>query len=399
MKQARTLTVVHYLVLIALALATAFPFLWATAFGLSSDAAVAYLFPHGFIPHQSAEACEAGAWCVGAGTAGEGLSIGTSLDWFRRVFEEMPFATYLKNSAVMALMSIAGVLAVSTLAGYPLARMDFPGRNVIFIAIIATMMLPSEVGIVPNFIIVKNIGDCADALQALLYGGDWLVWGALLTVLTLAGVLLWRGSRLTFNTLITIALVQLALVVTIAIKTTALLWAAGDGFWTSVQPALAPLAMQLFGTTSSPATWSGWVGLDSQFAAVVPNFATAFGIFLMKQAFEEIPQDLIDAARVDGATEMQILWKVMVPVTAPACAALAIFTLVSAWNDYLWPSIVISSKEKLPVAVGVFNDLTGPFATSDNLLMAAIVLTILPVLAFFAFTQRYFISGMDGAVK
>ncbi len=77
----------------------------------------------------------------------------------------------------------------------------------------------------------------------------------------------------------------------------------------------------------------------------------------------------------------------------------AFFTLVNAWNDYLWPSIILTSREKLPLAVGVFNDLTGPFATSDSMVMAAIVMTVIPVLVFFAFTQRYFVSGMDGAVK
>ncbi|WP_245579332.1 carbohydrate ABC transporter permease [Chitinilyticum aquatile] len=286
----------HYTSLILFALFTTFPFIWALSSGLSGDASHMYLFPDGFWPHEA------------------------TLDWFARVFREMPFTTYLKNSTILAFFTIAGVVAVSVLAGYPLARMKFPGRGLVFVAIIATMMLPSEVGIVPNFITLKHFGDAAAALQGTLgLGPDWNL--------------------------------------------------------------------------------REWIGLNSYFGAIVPNVAGAFGIFLMKQAFEQIPQDLIDAARVDGANEMQILWKVMVPVTGPSIAALAIFTLVSAWNDYLWPSLVMNSKEKMPLAVGVFNDLTGPFATSDNILMAAIVLTVIPVLVFFAFTQRYFISGMDGAVK
>ncbi|WP_245579382.1 carbohydrate ABC transporter permease [Chitinilyticum aquatile] len=286
----------HYAGLIAFAIFTTFPFLWALSSGLSSDASKMYLFPDGFWPHEA------------------------SFMWFERVFQEMPFLTYLKNSTIMSFFTIIGVVAISVLAGYPLARMKFPGRGLIFVAIIATMMLPGEVGIVPNFITLKNFGDFANWIQESIgLGSSW--------------------------------------------------------------------------------NMREWIGLNSYFGAIIPNFAGAFGIFLMKQAFEQIPQDLIDAARVDGATEMQILWKVMVPVTAPSIAALAIFTLVNAWNDYLWPSIVMNSKEKLPLAVGVFNDLTGPFATSDNILMAAIVMTVVPVLVFFAFTQRYFISGMDGAVK
>lgn len=157
--------------------------------------------------------------------------------------------------------------------------------------------------------------------------------------------------------------------------------------------------LQLVLTGSDEGTWRKFIGLNSYFSAVAPSVAGAFGIFLMKQAFEAVPQDLIDAARVDGATEMQILWRVMLPVTAPSIAALGIFTLVNTWNDFLWPSVVLRAKEMQPLAVGVFNDLTGPLSGSQNTLMAAIVLTVIPVLVFFAFTQRYFISGMDGAVK
>ncbi|WP_157669760.1 carbohydrate ABC transporter permease [Chitinibacter sp. GC72] len=394
----------HYSALLLMVAFTAFPLVWALAFGLSSDASMAYLFPDGFFPHQDSSACtlKAGSYCLFASDQ-PGQHIGFSLDWFQRVFQEMPFLTYLKNSLIMSVMSIVGVLLVSVLAAYPLARMDFPGRKVIFIAIVTTMMLPSEVGIVPNFIIIKKFGDWANALQALLYGGDWLAWLCVLVfaaALLLAAMLVYRQKAAAKSLLL---LAALAFVAQALLMAKVLAWqpdaAAGGDFWRAVQPGWAAIAHTVFGSTQSPASWSGWVGLDSHFAAVVPNFATAFGIFLMKQAFEAIPQDLIDAARVDGASEMQILWLVMVPVTAPAIAALSIFTLVSAWNDYLWPSIVINTKEKLPVAVGVFNDLTGPFATSDNLLMAAIILTVLPVLVFFAFTQRFFISGMDGAVK
>ncbi|MEN9657793.1 MAG: hypothetical protein RL571_1258 [Pseudomonadota bacterium] len=264
----------QYAGLIAFGIFTTFPFIWALSVALSGDPSNTWLFPRSFIPTD------------------------VSLMWFKRVFDEMPFMTYMKNSTLMTIESILGVLIVSILAGYPLARLKFPGRNFIFVSILATMMLPSEVAIIPNFITLKHMGL-----------------------------------------------------------------------------------------------------LDTHLGAIIPNFAAAFGIFLMKQAFEAVPQDLVDAARVDGATEMQILWRVMVPVTGPSIAALGIFSLVNAWNDYIWPSIVISSRDKLPLAVGVFNDLTGPFATSYSMVMAAITMTVIPVLIFFAFTQRFFIGGMDGAVK
>ena len=282
--------------LIAFAIFTTFPFVWALSVALSGDPSHIWAFPGAFLPHD------------------------ISMMWFERVFHEMPFTIYLKNSLLMSFWTIVCVVIVSVMAGYPLARLKFPGRGLIFAGIIATLMLPSEVNIIPNFITLKNFGLWAAALQDKLHlSSDW--------------------------------------------------------------------------------DMRSWVGLDSYFGAIVPNFAQAFGIFLMKQAFEQIPQDLVDAARVDGATELQIMWRVLVPVSTPSIAALAIFTLVNEWNDYLWPSIVMNTKEKLPLAVGVFNDLTGPFATSTSLVMAAIVMTVIPVLIFFAFTQRYFISGLDGAVK
>ncbi|KAF0813126.1 L-arabinose transport system permease protein AraQ [Andreprevotia sp. IGB-42] len=286
----------HYAGLLLFMAFTTFPFLWALSAALSGDPSKIWLFPDAFVPND------------------------LSLMWFKRVFEEMPFNTYLLNSTIMSFWTIIGVVVVSVMAGYPLARLKFPGRGLIFVAIIATLMLPSEVGIIPNFITLKNFGVWASSLQEALH---------------------------------------------------------------------------------LPSDWNmrEWVGLNSYFGAIAPNFATAFGIFLMKQAFEQIPQDLVDAARVDGANELQIMWRVMVPVSIPSIAALTIFTLVNAWNDYLWPSIVMTGKEKLPLAVGVFNDLTGPFATSTSLVMAAIVMTVIPVLIFFAFTQRYFIGGLDGAVK
>ncbi|SMC19795.1 carbohydrate ABC transporter membrane protein 2, CUT1 family (TC 3.A.1.1.-) [Andreprevotia lacus DSM 23236] len=288
--------ILQYAGLLAFMAFTTFPFFWALSVALSADPSYIWLFPDAFVPHDF------------------------SFMWFKRVFAEMPFMVYLKNSTIMSFWTIIGVVAVSVMAGYPLARLKFPGRGLIFAGIIATLMLPSETNIIPNFITLKNFGMWAAALQEHLH---------------------------------------------------------------------------------LPSDWNmrEWVGLNSYFGAIIPNFAGAFGIFLMKQAFEQIPQDLVDAARVDGATELQIMWRVMVPVSIPSIAALTIFTLVNAWNDYLWPSIVMNSKEKLPLAVGVFNDLTGPFATSTSLVMAAIVMTVIPVLIFFAFTQRYFIGGLDGAVK
>lgn len=133
--------------------------------------------------------------------------------------------------------------------------------------------------------------------------------------------------------------------------------------------------------------------VDSYAGAMLPNIASAFGVFLIKQAFEDLPGETLDAARVDGASEWQVLWRVAVPLTLPMIGALAVLTFVTSWNDYLWPAVVLNSQNKLPLAVGVYHDLTGPFATSTSMLMAAVVLSVLPVLAGFAFTQRFFLAA------
>lgn len=132
--------------------------------------------------------------------------------------------------------------------------------------------------------------------------------------------------------------------------------------------------------------------VDTYAGAMLPNIASAFGVFLIKQAFEDLPGETLDAARVDGASEWQVLWRVAVPLTLPMIGALATLTFVTAWNDYLWPAVVLNSQTRLPLAVGVYHDLTGPFATSTSMLMAAVVLSILPVLAGFALTQRFFLA-------
>ncbi|WP_051304876.1 carbohydrate ABC transporter permease [Chitinilyticum litopenaei] len=137
--------------------------------------------------------------------------------------------------------------------------------------------------------------------------------------------------------------------------------------------------------------------LDSYLAVILPGVATTFGVFMMRQAFQDLPQDMLDAARVDGASEWQLLWRIALPQCRPMVAALVIFVFVQNWNDYLWPAVVLKSREKLPLAVGIFNDLTGPFSTSTSMVMAAIIVATLPVLIGFALTQRYFLTSPGNA--
>ncbi|WP_020576930.1 carbohydrate ABC transporter permease [Actinopolymorpha alba] len=136
----------------------------------------------------------------------------------------------------------------------------------------------------------------------------------------------------------------------------------------------------------------GW--LDTQYPLWVPRaFTPIFGTFLMRQFFKALPQELEDAAKIDGAGTFTVYWRIMLPLAKPALAAIGIFTFVESWNDLLGPLIFINSPElqTLPVALALFQ---GQFFTQVSALMAAATVTIVPVLLVFVFCQRYFIAGL-----
>lgn len=262
----------HYLALCAIALVCVFPFWWTVVTALSSEGNI-FAFPPTFWPKAP------------------------TLDNFAEAFRVIPFLAFFKNSVLIAAFTVFWKLVLCSMAAYPLARMHFKGRRLVFGVILATLVLPSEVNFLVNFITVTKLS----------------------LVDTYAGVIL-------------------------------------------------------------------------------PNVVTAVAILLLKQAFEEVPQDLIDAARVDGASEWMIFTRVMLPLIAPWLATVGILTAVEAWNEYIWPSIVMSKPDQFPLSVGVLY-LRGTFGSSTRVIAAGTVLTILPTLAAFLFTQRYFMRGMDGAVK
>ncbi len=139
--------------------------------------------------------------------------------------------------------------------------------------------------------------------------------------------------------------------------------------------------------------------VNTYWGVVIPGMASIFGIFLIRQYALSIPDDMLDAARIDGASELTIYWKVVVPGILPILATLAIWTFLATWNDFMWPLIVLSdaSKYTLPVALA---NLSGEHVQDTELMMAGSVLTVLPVLAVFLFLQRYYIQGiMAGSVK
>jgi putative chitobiose transport system permease protein len=137
---------------------------------------------------------------------------------------------------------------------------------------------------------------------------------------------------------------------------------------------------------------------DSVRALILPNIASVFNIFLLRQAFKTVPDDLIDAARIDGASELRIWWDVLMPVIRPSLATVAIFTFVTSWNDFLWPSLMLPTMQNKTLPVGLAA-LQGMFSSDFRGTAAGVTMTVIPIMIFFIALQRQFIRGLSGAVK
>ena len=139
--------------------------------------------------------------------------------------------------------------------------------------------------------------------------------------------------------------------------------------------------------------------VNTYWGVIIPGMASIFGIFLIRQYALSIPEDLLDAARVDGANELRIYRSVVLPVITPILATLAIWTFLATWNDFMWPLIILSDDRRftLPVALAA---LSGEHVQDTELMMAGSVVTVLPVLLAFLILQRYYVAGiMVGSVK
>ncbi|MGE0386176.1 MAG: carbohydrate ABC transporter permease [Gammaproteobacteria bacterium] len=142
------------------------------------------------------------------------------------------------------------------------------------------------------------------------------------------------------------------------------------------------------------------LGLVNSYAGVVvPGMASVFGIFLVRQYVQSIPDSLLDAARLDGAGEMGVFLHVVLPLCRPIIATLALFTFLGSWSDFLWPLIVLADGARYPLPVALAN-LLGEHAQDTELMMAGAVLTVAPVIALFLFLQRHYLAGLQaGALK
>ena len=206
--------------------------------------------------------------------------------------ESFNFLVYLRNSVIVTVVATILTLLVNSMAAFSLSKYKYEGRNVFFLIMISTLMVPLSVILVPAFLVINTIG--------------WFD--------TLTGV-------------------------------------------------------------------------------IVPAVATPTGVFLLRQYMLTIPDELIDAARIDGASEWRIYAQVILPLSAPALAVLTIFSVMWRWNDFLWPLIVLSDSSNYTLQVGL-NSFRGELETQFHLILAMTVLTLLPITLVFAFLQRYITTGI-----
>ena len=214
---------------------------------------------------------------------------------YTQVFGKFEFGRFLWNSVFITVIATLITLLFNAMAAFALSKYRFGGQKWVFLLIISTLMIPPTIILVPNFLVVSELG---------LLNSPWgVIW---------------------------------------------------------------------------------------------PAVATPTGVFLLRQYMLTIPDELIDAARMDHASEWRIFWRIILPLSAPALAVLAIFSVMWRWNDFLWPLIVLSRSEKFTLQLAL-NAFQGELTTQWHYLLAMTVLTLLPVTLVFAFLQRYITTGIASA--
>jgi multiple sugar transport system permease protein len=221
-----------------------------------------------------------------------------TLEHYVALFTRLDLSRYLLNSLVNACTVTMVALVVNTLAGYAFAKFRFAGRDTVFRTLVAALVIPSQVGMLPLFLLLKSMGM-----------------------------------------------------------------------------------------------------VNTMWGLVIPGLASIFGIFMVRQYALGLPDELVDAARMDGAGDFRIFRTIMLPLMKPILVTLAVFTFLSTWNDFMWPLIILSDETKytLPVALA---GLVGEHVQDTELMMAGSVLTVLPVMVLFLVLQRSYIQGvLAGSVK
>lgn len=269
-----------HIILILVSILSIFPFIWLLSTSLKGGGENIFAYPPTIIPKDF------------------------TLDNYVGVWHRVDLMRYFINSMIVAGATVVLNLILSSLAAYPLARMEFKGKKITFFTILATIMIPFQAIMLPVYLITLKLH---------------------------------------------------------------LVDSYGDVF--------------------------GFIGL------VMPFAVSAFGIFLMRQAFLAIPREMEEAAIVDGCNVFQVFWKVLLPMVKPSLAVLAIFTFIGSWGEFLWPSIVLTKEAMYTLPVGV-NNLQGMFSSNWRYIAAGSIISTIPIIIFFLCMQRYFISGEnEGAVK
>jgi len=260
--------VILYIILILLTLIMLLPFVWMISASLKLNKDV-FTFPIQWIPK--------------------------NLRWqnYQDIWTTIPLGLFIFNTAKLTVIVTLLQLLTSSFAAYAFAKLSFKGKNILFIGYIATIAIPWQAYMVPQFIMMRNVFHLNDTH-------------------------------------------------------------------------LAIICLQAF---------------------------SAFGVFLMRQFYQDIPDELCEAARIDGMNEYQIWWKVMLPLSKPALSTLTIFTFVGTWNDFLGPMIYLTTTEKKTIQIGL-RMFISQYSTEYGLIMAASVIALIPVLIVFLSLQKYFVQGI-----
>lgn len=260
--------VIVYVILILIALIMIIPFLWMLSASIKSDREVFQMNPFVFIPENP-------RWSN-----------------YVDIWTKIPFAKFVENTVFLTIVVTLLQLLTSSFAAYSFAKLHFRHKNGLFLAYIATIAMPWQVYMVPQFIMMRKMG---------------------------------LNDKL-----------------------------------------LAIICLQAF---------------------------SAFGVFMMKQFYEGIPDDLCEAARIDGMSEYRIYSSIMLPLSKPALSTLTIFTFVATWNDYLGPLIYLKTQGKKTIQLGL-KMFISQYSSDYGLIMAGSVLSLIPVLIVFLILQKYFVEGV-----
>jgi putative chitobiose transport system permease protein len=264
----------HLAVMLGLAMAILVPLLWLVSTSLKGSGEDIFTNPPALLPAQP------------------------SLDAYRRLFEGTPMLTYIRNSAFVSSLTVLANLVFCSLAAYPLARLRFRGRGFVLALVVATILIPFQVVMIPLYLLMVQIG----------------------------------------------------------LRNT--LW-----------------------------------------ALILPQAATAFGIYLLRQSFQGVPVELEEAARCDGCSPLGEWWNVMIPAARVDLITLAMFVFIGTWSDFLWPLVILDDPGLYTLPLGL-QQLSSSFSLDWRLVAAGSVMSILPVLLLFIALQRYILpSATSDAVK